>query len=419
VVVVVAVNAVEARSTGSSSEWHADNDAQTRSSGPVSVNLETFDRACMVPRTRGHAPDGKAGFDGPSLPWNEAPRVELRMRSKAWRSHLSLVALGIVAGLAGTAGCRRAKEPSRGVAQIGDRTITIEEIDQQVTAELFEMRSMVLHKLIAEDLLKGEAKRRGITVGDLWNQEVDQKTALPDEAEARRAVALWVEEGRVSAEDAAQLTPDQMIQRLRRLKVREREDAYYDSLYDHAAVQVDFGALGKPWLKVAEDGPTLGPSDAKLTLVEFADLTQPFTSLWQPTLERLVAKYGGRVRFRFKQKPRRPDSPAATLAEASLCADDQHRYWEFRKALLRDKKQATGAPSEIAAAAASSKLDKAAFDACLTSGSKKALVASNLAEAQTNNLEGEPVLSVNGIRLTGAHSFSTVDRLLRIEAGKL
>jgi hypothetical protein len=34
-------------------------------------------------------------------------------------------------------------------------------------------------------------------------------------------------------------------------------------------------------------------------------------------------------------------------------------------------------------------------------------------------LEGEPVLSVNGIRLSGAHTFATVDRLLRNEMNRL
>jgi protein-disulfide isomerase len=184
-------------------------------------------------------------------------------------------------------------------------------------------------------------------------------------------------------------------------------------------VQIDFAALGKPKLKIANDGPSLGPADATVTVVEFSDLTKSFTSMWQPTLEKLVDKYGKNVRFVFKQKPARPDSPAARLAEASLCANDQKSYWEFRKALLRDGTKQPVSDTKIGAAAAAASLDSAAFDACLASGRNKAIIASNVAEAHSNHLEGEPVVSVNGIRLSGAHPFATVDRLLRIETNKL
>ena len=327
-----------------------------------------------------------------------------------------LVAASLLVALTG---CRSKNKTRRTAAEVGGQIIYVDEVDEKIVAEVFELRSMVLHKLIADKLIDQEAKRRKTTLAQLWQQEVDQKVAAPDEVTARRALEQWVTDGHMTAAEAARITPQQAVERLRRQQMQQREDAYYDSLVDAAAVQIDFAALGKPWLKIANDGPSLGPADAPVTVVEFSDLTQSFTSLWQPTLEKLVASYGKKVRFLFKQKPSHPDSPSAKLAEASLCANDQKGYWEFRKALLRDGTTQPVGAERIGAAVTAASLDRATFDACLASGRNKAVVASNVAEARSNHLEGEPVVSVNGIRLSGAHSFATVDRLLRIETSKL
>ena len=36
------------------------------------------------------------------------------------------------------------------------------------------------------------------------------------------------------------------------------------------------------------DGDGVAAADARITIVEFADPVQPFTTLWQPTLEQLL-----------------------------------------------------------------------------------------------------------------------------------
>jgi len=327
--------------------------------------------------------------------------------------------LGLIAAAALCAGlgCHSKRSVKRPVAQVGSQPIFLDEIDKVIAQDVFDLRGGVLHKMIADDLLREEARKRGIDLKDLWKREVDQKVPLPDSKAAQKTIDAWIAEGRLTAEEASQMSPEQAQQRVRRFQLHTREQAYYDSLFDQGSVQIDYGALGKPGLAISPDGPSLGPANASITVVEFADLTTPFASIWQPTLERLLDVYGSRVRVLFKQKPSAPDSPGATVAEASLCANDQARYWDFRRALFR----AGGAvrPEMVTTAARSAGLDPVKFDECLASGRNKQNVARNLAEAVANNLEGEPVLSVNGIRLSGAQPFSVVDRLLKNEMAKL
>lgn len=330
---------------------------------------------------------------------------------------LSTIGLIVATALAGSSGCRSKQSLRRPVAQVGARPIYLEEVDKNLGQDIFDLRNSVLHKMIVDQLLHDEAHRRGIDLKELWRQEVDAKVPALDEGAVRQALDGLIGEGRLTPAEAAQMPPEVAQQRVRRYKLHLREEAYYDSLLERGAVQIDYAVLGKPALKIAVDGPSLGPPNAPITVVEFADLTQSFTSMWQPTLERLYEAYGGKVRFVFKQKLARMDSPAANVAEASLCANEQQHYWDFRKALFRDGRAVT--PEIVKAAAKAAALDMSKLDECLASGRNKRNVEKNIAEAAANNIEGEPVVAINGVRLSGVQPFATVDQLLKNEIAKL
>jgi protein-disulfide isomerase len=328
----------------------------------------------------------------------------------------TLVSLILVTAVAGCA--KRAAEPASGkriAIRFADEAITVDEIDKRIGPELFELRAQAMRAVLVDRLLNREARRRGLDLEQMRQQEIEAKVPMPTDAEAQAVLAEWVKAGRLKTGEAASMSPAVLADRVRSMRVNEAEEAFYDRIMKESSVQVDFNAIGKPALELAPDGPTLGPKDAPLTIVEFADLSQPFTAMWQQTLETLVDKYQGRVQFRFKQKPSAPDADGALLAEGALCADEQGHYWEFRKALFKNK-DAKGAAA-LVAAQASAKLDTGAFERCMASGGKKAIVAQNVREAARNRLEGEPVLSVNGILLSGAQDLATIERLLRIESG--
>jgi protein-disulfide isomerase len=317
--------------------------------------------------------------------------------------------------------CARQPSDRGGVPKVavrmGNDVITVDELDKRIAPELFELRSQAMRAVLVDRLLQREAKQRGVDLTRLHEQEVEVKVPVPSSAEASAAVAEWVAAGQITPEEATRLTPAPAAERLRSMRIAQAEEAFYDRLMKQNAVQIDFNALGKPDLQLAANGPTLGPADAPIKIIEFADLSQPFTSMWQPTLEQLIARHGGRVQVRFKQKPSAPNSDGARLAEGALCADDQGRYWDFRRALLKDVKTKDDAGMRAAAAAA--KVDVPAFERCLQTGAKKATVAQNATEAARNRLQGEPVLSINGIILSGVQDLATVERLLRIESGVL
>lgn len=75
---------------------------------------------------------------------------------------------------------------------------------------------------------------------------------------------------------------------------------------------------------------SIGPANAKVQIVEFSDFECPYCIRAYPTVKQLLKEYSGKVRFYYKQFPLTQIHPnAQKAAEASLCAADQGKFWEF------------------------------------------------------------------------------------------
>src|SRR5512138_3617592 len=89
--------------------------------------------------------------------------------------------------------------------------------------------------------------------------------------------------------------------------------------------------------KIPTDGyPSLGPADAPITLVEFADYQCPFCRAWeQETYQPLLAAYPGKIRIVYRDFPLTSIHPnAMPAAEAGQCADEQGKFWEYHDKLF-------------------------------------------------------------------------------------
>jgi protein-disulfide isomerase len=83
-------------------------------------------------------------------------------------------------------------------------------------------------------------------------------------------------------------------------------------------------------------GPSWGPTDAKVTIVEFSDFQCPFCErFYTQTYALIRSTYGDRVRFVYRHYPLtsiHPDAlPSALAAE---CAKEQGKFWEYHDYLF-------------------------------------------------------------------------------------
>jgi protein-disulfide isomerase len=81
---------------------------------------------------------------------------------------------------------------------------------------------------------------------------------------------------------------------------------------------------------------TLGPDDAKVTIVEFFDYNCGFCKRATPWVEEAVEKYGDDVRIVFKELPILDDRTKTSrlASRAALAADKQGKYKEMHFALM-------------------------------------------------------------------------------------
>lgn len=81
------------------------------------------------------------------------------------------------------------------------------------------------------------------------------------------------------------------------------------------------------------NAPTRG--SGKIILVEYSDFQCPFCARAFPTVQQVLKEYPGKVLFAYKHFPLTSIHPhAQKAAEASECARDQDKFWEFHDKLF-------------------------------------------------------------------------------------
>jgi len=146
--------------------------------------------------------------------------------------------------------------------------------------------------------------------------------------------------------------------------------------------------------------PTLGPADAKVTIVEFSDFECPFCKSSFQTIRSLINEFPNDVRLVYRHFPLRTIHPlAAELAHASMCAHDQGKFWAFHDQLFIQ--QGTVTRDRLDRIAQQVGLDARAFRRCQDSNRFKEVVDGDFADAVALGGRGTPTWVVNGRRLEG------------------
>lgn len=166
-------------------------------------------------------------------------------------------------------------------------------------------------------------------------------------------------------------------------------------------------------IEIGENENIKGPADAKVTIVEYSDFECPFCGRVTPTIAQIVDEYGDDVRIVYRHFPLNSIHPyAQKAAEASECAADQGKFWQFHDLIFADQAGLKGGDDQLKAWAAELGLNAGTFAACLDSGEKKARVTSDQSGGTTLGVTGTPGFFVNGINLSGAQPFSAFKTLI-------
>ena len=135
-----------------------------------------------------------------------------------------------------------------------------------------------------------------------------------------------------------------------------------------------------------------GDKNALVTLVEFSDFQCPFCKRFNPTMERVMDEYKGKVRWIYRHFPLGFHKNAQKSAEASECAGEQGKFWEYLdKAFENSQADGTGLNTDdLKKYAKELGLDINKFDSCLSSGKFAGKVKSDMASGQAAGVNGTP-----------------------------
>ena len=174
---------------------------------------------------------------------------------------------------------------------------------------------------------------------------------------------------------------------------------------EHAVIGdiIPFGARpfdpAKKTLAKGITGPSRGPKDAAVTIVEFGDLQCPACKAAQPAIEGLVASEPN-ARFVFQNFPLEMHNWAAKGAAYADCVAQASNdaFWKFIAKTYETQADITAenADEKLTALANDAGVKGADMAACASTPVTKAHVDASLALGKAVNVTGTPTLFING-----------------------
>ena len=170
-----------------------------------------------------------------------------------------------------------------------------------------------------------------------------------------------------------------------------------------------------PWEKVEvkdldlKERPVIGPADAPVTIIEFADFECPYCAHAFGEIETMVNNtYKGKVRLVWKDFPLTMHAWAEQAAVAAQCANEQNpeAFWSFARDFYRDQSEITpqNLRQHIDDYTKTTGLDPKVMSACILGKSAESYVQQDLKDGNSIHVNSTPTFIVNGVPVVGLPS---------------
>lgn len=135
-----------------------------------------------------------------------------------------------------------------------------------------------------------------------------------------------------------------------------------------------------------------GDKNASITLVEFSDFQCPYCKKFNPTMDKVMQEYSEKVRLIYRHYPLDFHQNAQKSAEASECAGEQGKFWEYLdKAFANSEGDGTGLnDADLKKYATELQLDVTQFNQCLSSGKFAEKVKNDMQSGIDAGIKGTP-----------------------------
>ena len=262
-------------------------------------------------------------------------------------------------------------------------------VDREYQQNVHQLIENGLEQIVQDRLLEAEAASRKIS-----REELLATIKPPPVTDAD--VDAFYDQNKAQISRPKREVASQIKSYLEQLGEQNAKTDYFKKFQDKYNVKYKLEPFR---VEVAATGPVKGPANSPVTIVEFLDFQCPFSSGFSPTLEEVEKKYGNKVRVVCRQYPLPSHQNAQKAAEASLCAQDQGKFWEIHGAMFANQEKLS--VEQLKASAASLGLNMDKFNKCIDSGEKNAVIQTDLKEGQAAGISGTPAIFVNGRFMSG------------------
>jgi protein-disulfide isomerase len=307
--------------------------------------------------------------------------------------------------------------------KIGGEKVTVGEIDEWIKDQLFaqatrgknpmkvyEVRNRGLEQMANERAADAAAAKAGKDRDALMKEEVEKRAAVTD-AEVQQYYDQHKDRFRnlpfekVAPAVKRQLAGQRQVQAMQEYSKSLRDEIGFENM------------LEPPRFEIASVGPSLGPDDAPITLVEFSDYECPFCKAAEPVVKQVLERYPTQVRLVFRQFPLDSHPKARPASEAALCANEQGKFWEFHRKLFEKAPQIEA--DKLPAIAEEVGLDRAKFEECVKARRFEAQVSTDVEAGKKASVAGTPAFFVNGVPVSGGRSVDDFAKAINAELARL
>jgi predicted DsbA family dithiol-disulfide isomerase len=308
------------------------------------------------------------------------------------------------------------QDASTVVGTVAGQSITMGQIEEaaaggliRVEQQRYDVLRAQLEQMGMRMLLEAAAEEQGISAEELELAEIEGKVVDPTPEEIERAYAANPDRSRGRSLDELY---QPIFNTMRRDRLALRTVNFYNELKDKYGFSV---SLDPPRIdmQIAESEQARGPVDAPITIVEYGDFECPFCRQAHATLERLLTDYRGQIRYIFRDFPLSSHARAIPASEASYCAAEQDKYWDYFEHLMVMAGDLND--NDLRRRAEEVGLDVGTFMSCFTSGRHTAAIQANFNSGVKVGVASTPTFYINGRVLTGAKNYETFKLIIEEE----
>ncbi|MFB5651626.1 DsbA family protein [Leptospira wolffii] len=289
--------------------------------------------------------------------------------------------------------------------KIGWRYYTIGDVKDENPAayrKYVQENNQQMYRLFSQfassEILKREAKERGVTVEELTRFAEGYE---PAEAEIELAYNQFKNEEQLKGRPYKDVRAD-LINYLKAVQEDREKQALYQELRQKYETEIRGPEL-PPATKVAVetgDNPSIGPDNAKVTIVEFSDFECPYCAMSQTTTAALREQYKDKIKWVFRDFPMSFHRNAMFAHIAANCAIPQGKYWQLNNLLFKNGDKLR--KENVISLAQQVGLNMGEFNRCISDeAAAKKSIQEDMAAGQKYGVNGTPAFFINGIMVEG------------------